>query len=139
MTQISDETVRNVLSAWSRLKNAPLPPGNYTINGAVCFWPLLEFAALQQALDHMATAPSAPLTAALGAAPAAEAVTGRKVVQISALASGADNHPCIFAVCDDGSVWCRRIRRKDDVWEQEPTIPAPRPAVAEVAAEVQEP
>jgi len=33
----------------------------------------------------------------------------RKIIQVTALPEGESNNPLLYALCEDGTVWCRRV------------------------------
>jgi hypothetical protein len=46
----------------------------------------------------------------------------RQIVQIAAMTEAATNLECVYALCDDGSVW-GFAEYRDDAWRRLPPIP----------------
>lgn len=60
----------------------------------------------------------------------AEAKPG-KVVQIAILNESDNKHACIFALCEDGRIFGKRLDRDDDEWWLEKSLPVALPVKRE--------
>jgi hypothetical protein len=47
----------------------------------------------------------------------------RKITQIAVSPDTKATFPCLYAVCDDGTVWFMNLERSRGVWEREEPIP----------------
>ena len=128
MTQISDEMVERALDGFHGLDRSALPPTDHGFRWA----------------DSMHTSMRRALSAALGAAPAAEAVTGRDADTAMVRVAVAFNEDGNYAtstvdVSDQGiaRAWHGLAFRGFTQHSCIATIPAPRPVVAEVGASVE--